>query len=310
MERNSTGESAVFTRDDSLTETYESPLPAFFPDIKDCKCKISVFHLPVIEGVSSLRKGLCEGAFKGADSLFGFPSMHTIKHTGNLGYHGVQVFQAPSRNETMVVNIANKHEDVKPEALALSKIGKRVYVGWPFLKEGVVSSISDDMFKYEIQMRGKNKVVIKTPHRINSFDTWRKRVDKIETLYNKRFGVVIGDIEFTAQVLLLKGLRREMNGALAKDFCKPGSEQEFAVQTIVDTVKHPDSRTKEEPPRPLNEDFPLESQVFFLGHGHYGCPAQVIAHSDNALALRVGVCFYCYSLCQSRHYLGYVMCDD
>ncbi|KAG0057268.1 5'-3' exoribonuclease 1 [Gryganskiella cystojenkinii] len=289
VERNATGESAAFTRDESLTETYDSPLPAFFPDIKDCKCKRSVFHLPIIEGVASLRKGLCEGALKGADSLFGFPSMHTIKHSGNLGYHAVQVFQAPSRNETMVVNIVNKYEDVKPETLALSKIGKRVYVGWPFLKEGVVSSISDDMFKYEIQMQGKNKVVIKTPHRTNSFDTWRKRVDKIETLYNKRFGVVIGDVEFTAQVLLLKGLRREMNGALVKDFCKPGAEQEFAVQTIVESVKHPDTRTKEEPPRPLNEDFPLESQVFFLGHGHYGCPAQVIAHSDNALALRVGI---------------------
>ncbi|KAK5821234.1 exoribonuclease [Linnemannia elongata] len=288
-ERNETGESAVFTRDESLSDTYPSPLPSFFPDIKDCKCKRSVFHLPVIEGVSSLRKGLCEGAFKGADALFGFPSLDTIKHSGNLGYHGVQVFQAPSRNETMVVNIVNRFEDVKPEALALSKLGKRVYVGWPFLKEGIVSSISDEMFKYELQVQGKNKVVIKTPHRTNTFDTWRKRVDRIETLYNKRFGVVIGDIEFTAQVLLLKGLRREMNGALVKDFCKPGEEQEFAVQTLIDTIRHPDTRTKEEPPRPLNEDFPLDSQVFFLGHGHYGCPAQVIAHSDNALALRVAI---------------------
>ncbi|KAG0343555.1 hypothetical protein BG004_005213 [Podila humilis] len=285
-ERNSTGESAVFTRDESLVGTYSSPLPAFFPDIAECKCKRSVFHLPVIEGVSSLRKGLCEGALKGADSLFGFPSMDTIKHTGNLGFHGVTVFQAPARGETMVVNTMNRFEDINPEALALSKIGKRVYVGWPFLKEGVVASISDEMFKYEIQIQGKNKVVIKTPHK-RTFDTWRKRVDKIETMYSKRFGVVIGDIDYTAQVLLLKGLRREMNGALVKDFCKPGEEQDFAIQTIVDSVKHPDNRTKEEPPRPLHEDFPMDSQVFFLGHGHYGCPAQVIAHSDNALALRV-----------------------
>ncbi|KAK3846807.1 MAG: XRN 5'-3' exonuclease N-terminus-domain-containing protein [Linnemannia gamsii] len=289
VERNETGESAVFTRDESLMDTYLSPLPSVFPDIKECKCKRSVFHLPVIEGVTSLRKGLCEGAFKGAEALFGFPSLDTIKHTGNLGYHSVQVFQAPSRNETMVVNIVNRFEDVKPEALALSKLGKRVFVGWPFLKEGIVSSISDEMFKYELQVQGKNKVVIKTPHRTNTFDTWRKRVDRIETLYNKRFGVVIGDIEFTAQVLLLKGLKREMNGALVKDFCKPGEEQEFAIQTLIDTIRHPDTRTKEEPPRPLNEDFPLDSQVFFLGHGHYGCPAQVIAHSDNALALRVAI---------------------
>ncbi|KAI1311888.1 hypothetical protein EDD11_003289 [Mortierella claussenii] len=289
VERNGTGESTVFTRDESLTETYLSPLPSFFPDIKDCKCKQSTFHLPIIEGVSSLRKGLCEGAFKGADALFGFPSLDTIKHSGNLGYHGVQVFQAASRNETMVVNIVNRFEDTKPEALAMSKIGKRVYVGWPFLKEGIVTSISDDMFKYDLQVQGRNKIVTKMPHRTSTFDTWRKRVDKIETLYNKRFGVVIGDIEFTAQVLLLKGLRREMNGALVKDFCKPGEEQEFAIQTVVDNVKHPDTRTKEEPPRPLNEDFPLDSQVFFLGQGHYGCPAQVIAHSDNALALRVAI---------------------
>ncbi|KAG0260553.1 hypothetical protein BG011_001826 [Mortierella polycephala] len=289
IKRNSNGESVMFMRDESLAEKYPSPLPAFFPDINDCKCKRVDFHLPIIEGVASLKKGLCKGAFKGADMLFGFPSIHTIKNSGNLGYHRVQVFQAPSQNETMVINIVNRFEDLKPEALALSKVGKRIYVGWPFLKEAVVTSISDEMFKYELQVQGRNKVVIKTPHRTNSFDTWRKRADKIETLYNKRFGVNVGEVEFTAQVLLLKGLRRESNGALVKDFCKPGNEQEFAVQTIVDTVKHPDMRTKEEPPRPLNEDFPLNSQVFFLGHGHYGCPAQVIAHSDNALALRVAV---------------------
>ncbi|KAF9206012.1 hypothetical protein BGZ49_003157 [Haplosporangium sp. Z 27] len=289
VERNGSGESTLFMRDETLSEVYPSPLPAFFPDIKDCKCKQSIFHLPVIEGVSSLRKGLCEGALKGADGLFGFPSLHTIKHTGSLGYHGVQVFQTASKNETMVININSRFEDIKPETLALSKIGKKIFIGWPFLKEGIVSSISDEMFKYEIQLQGRNKVVVKTPHRTNSYDTWRKRSDKIETLYNKRFGVIIGDIEFTAQVLLLKGLRREMNGALVKDFCKPGDEQEFAIQTIVDSVKHPDPRTKEEPPRPLNEDFPLNSQVFFLGAGHYGCPAQVIAHSDNALALRVAI---------------------
>ncbi|KAF9427385.1 5'-3' exoribonuclease 1 [Podila epigama] len=285
--RNSTGESVVFTRDNDLMEvTYPSPLPDFFPDIQECKCKKSVFHLPVIEGVASLRKGLCDGALKGADLLFGFPSMDTLPHTGSLGYHGVMVFQAASRGETMVVNIPNNLENVHPEKLALTKVGKRVYVGWPFLKEGIIASISDELFKYEVHTQGHNKVVVKTPHK-RTFDTWRKRADKIESLYSKRFGVVIGDVQFTAQVLLLKGLRREINGALVKDFCKPGEEQDFAVQTLVSNVKHPDTRTKEEPPRPLHEDFPLESQVFFLGHGHYGCPAQVIAHSDNALALRV-----------------------
>ncbi|KAF9434614.1 5'-3' exoribonuclease 1 [Entomortierella beljakovae] len=288
-ERNTTGESTLFIRDESLSDTYPSPLPAMFPDVKDCKCKQLVFHLPAIEGVTSLKKGLCEGAFKGADLLAGFPSLHTIKNSGNLGYHSVQVFQAASRNETMVVNIINRFEDIKPEALALSKVGKKIFVGWPFLKEGIVTAVSDEMFKYELQLQGKNKVVIKTPHQTHSFDNWRKRTDKIETVYNKRFGVVIGDVEFTAHVLLLKGLKREMNGALVKDFCKPGEEQEFAIQTVVDTVKHPDPRTKEEPPRPLTEDFPMDSQVFFLGHGHYGCPAQVIAHSENALALRVAI---------------------
>ncbi|KAF9953306.1 5'-3' exoribonuclease 1, partial [Modicella reniformis] len=286
VERNGHGESAMFTRDDSLLETY--PSPAHFPDIRDCKCRREVFHLPVIEGVSSLKKGLCEGALTHANGLFGFPSMHTLKHSGCLGFHEVRVFQMPSRNESMVVTLESRFNDIQPEQLALSKIGKKVYVGWPFLKEGVVSSISDEMFKYEIQVQGKKRVVVQTPHRTGTFESWKKRADKIETVYSSRFGVSIGEIEFTAQVLLLKGLRRELTGALVKVFCKPEEEQDFAIQTIVEHVEHSDTRTQEQNPRPLNEEYPIGSHVFFLGQGsHYGAPAQVIAHVDNALALNI-----------------------
>ncbi|KAG0232651.1 5'-3' exoribonuclease 1 [Actinomortierella wolfii] len=286
VERNRFGESTVFSRDESLDFDYQSPLPDF-PDIKSCKCKVEVFHLPTIEGVSSLRKGLCEGALTGANQLFGFPSMHTIPHAGALALHGVNVFQQESKNETMVVHLSppTANESIHPETLAKSKIGKRVYVGWPFLKEGIIVSISDDMFKYELQTHGRNKVLVKTPHR-HGPEIFRRQADRLEHIYSKRFGTLIGHVDFTVQVLLLKGMRRTPNGALVKDFLKPGQEQDFALQTLVDKVAHDDPRTREEPARPLPVDFPLRTPVYFLG-GYYGAPAQVVAHSDHALAIEL-----------------------
>ena len=64
------------------------------------------FNLPTLDGLH-LVKGLCDGAVLGTEALAGFPSLHTLPHTGRLKHHRVNVFQSESRHQSMVIEIDN-----------------------------------------------------------------------------------------------------------------------------------------------------------------------------------------------------------
>jgi 5'-3' exoribonuclease 1 len=49
----------------------------------------------------------------------------------------------------MVVHIKNPYEGTKTEDIAKEMIGKRTFMGWPFLQEGLIVAIFDSLFKYE-----------------------------------------------------------------------------------------------------------------------------------------------------------------
>ena len=93
--RNSFGESFKFIHDPQHPHIHSSSLPGSFPDISQCTCKMSQWHLPTM-GENGFIKGLCSGVQVGANALPGFPSMHTIPHVASLGFHGVNVFNSES----------------------------------------------------------------------------------------------------------------------------------------------------------------------------------------------------------------------
>jgi 5'-3' exoribonuclease 1 len=125
--RNEFGVTLKFTYDPSMDYMYESSLPGIFPDICHCHCNLNVYELPTLDGLEII-VGLCEGVQLGANALAGFPSLSTIDHAAQLGFHGVNVFQQDSRNESMVLTLANAFEGGKVEA-AKEKIGQRAFVG-------------------------------------------------------------------------------------------------------------------------------------------------------------------------------------
>ncbi|KAG2126408.1 hypothetical protein BD769DRAFT_1388111 [Suillus cothurnatus] len=77
--------------------------------------------------------GLCEG----------------LSHAAQVGFHGVNVHGSKSHNKSMVVHVRNPHENRKVEDIAKKMVGKRTFIGWPFLQEGLVTAVSDLVFKYE-----------------------------------------------------------------------------------------------------------------------------------------------------------------
>lgn len=196
------------------------------------------YDLPTLGGLR-LVKGLCEGVLLGKDAISGFPSLNNLPHTGNLGYHGVNIFQTDSRNETMVVTIENVFEDVKAEDLAKSLLGTRVFVGYPYLQEAHVSALSDNLFRYETDDAFGVRAA---PHRPDAVMQWRKTADRLEHTYSKRYGVIVHPVEIVLHARLIKGLKRDEDGALVKEF--DDQDTEHPLQTTVLTVSTEDSRYK------------------------------------------------------------------
>ena len=156
------------------------------------------FNLPTLDGLH-LVEGLCDGVFLGIAALAGFPSLKTLHSMATLGYHGVSVFHSASRNKSMILNVRDDWEGKKTSDICHELLGRRVFVNWPFLQEAKVVAISDDMFRYE---HGSS------PHSPQQLQQWKRKADKIEETFSKRFAVLSGPVNRLIHVLLLKGVAR------------------------------------------------------------------------------------------------------
>ncbi|KAI8388238.1 exoribonuclease 1 [Radiomyces spectabilis] len=281
------GESYKFVYDAKMgSETpekatiYPSPLPGVFPDIHHCMAREELFHLPTLEGGLSFKKGLLDGAKIGKDALAGFPSLQTIPHHGELKFHGVNVFQQDSRNETMVVTLENAFASSDIQNIAKLLLYKRVFVHYPYLQEAVVIGVSSVDAKYYMKFMGKKRQIRESLHSEEDATSWRNRIGRVEYLASKRFGLDIGKTEVGLHVCVLRGMKRTENGALVKEYVNPAEDELIPVQMCVLRVNNEDPRYKEQPPPPIEEEYPIGSQVFFLDNMYYGALATVVGHSS------------------------------
>lgn len=289
--RNEFGVSLKFTYAQDVDYTYPSSLPGIFPDLEHCRCVENIFDLPTMEGLE-VYVGLVDGVKLGEAALAGFPSSRTLPHTGQLGFHGVSVFQSESRNESMVITLM-EGEEKGTTAHARERLGKAVHVSYPFLQEGKVMSASDEMFTYELADPNAPPTaqnVIQTPHQGNQFGDWKKKATRIESFYSKRLGMVIGTVESLVKVDMLVGLRKLESGATVKEYAPiPGMEPDFATQTIVDHVISEDQRFLEKEALPIEQEFPPGTRAFFLGDMAYGRPLEVTGHAGEKAEIWVSM---------------------
>ena len=285
--RNDFGVSLKFTYSVEMDYTYPSSLVGIFPDLPHCHCVENVFDLPVMEGLDPYI-GLIEGAKLGAAALAGFPSLKTLPHTGSLGFHGVNVFQQDSRNESMVIALSETEKRTKVE-YAKQLLNERVYVGYPFLQEAKIVKVQDELFDYIMPDSGPRQVRA-TEHTDKQIDEFHKKAEHIEKYYSKRLGMLTGEVESLIQVEMLKGLKKLDDGSSVKEFAEmPGLETIHASQLIIEEMISEDQRFLEHAALPLEEEFPLSSNAFFLGTYAYGRPLTVMGHSDNKITCIISI---------------------
>jgi 5'-3' exonuclease len=285
--RNSWGDALRFTYNENLDFLYKSSMPEYFPDLIHCRCLMQQYELPSIEGLS-YRVGLLEGAKVGTHALAGFPSLHILPYRGHLEQAGVTVFQQASKNDSMIITLQNEYDERKTEDIGREKIGKKIYFGWPYLREGKVLAVSDNLFRYEYVTIGEGTKLAPISHGPAQLAEFERNSTRIEENYSKRFGVVTGEVEVLLHIAPLKGLRRTNEGAMVKDFAERSENSEVhAIQTTVVSVHSEDVRYIEKAPLPLEEEFPVGSVAFFLGEYNYGRILRVIGHQDNKLNIQI-----------------------
>ena len=278
-DRNDFGVTLKFSHSDDVDFTYPSSLVGVFPDLPHCHCVENIFDLPTIEGLD-IHVGLVDGAKLGDQALAGFPSLKTLAHTGTLGFHGVSVFQQDSKNESMVITLSDSDKSTKVEA-AKAKLCQRVHIGYPFLSEAKVMSVSDEMFSYHLPPNGIGPPIA-VPHGPKEIEIWHKKAERIESNYSKRLGMMIGQVESLVHVDMLKGLRKNDDGASVKEYAQiPGVETDYAAQVVVEEVNNEDPRFLEKPALPIEEEFAVGTRAFFLGEFAYGRPLEVLGHKAN-----------------------------
>lgn len=287
--RNTHGEPIRFMYDEEATTFFASTISGFFPDIAHGHCVQDTYALPSLDGLTFI-EGLLPGVQLGSSALAGFPSMQTLPHAAQLAYHGVNVHNSDSKNPSMVITIENVWDGKKTEEAAEAMLGKKVFSGWPFLREGLVVGISDSHFRYErTQMGGKGKVVA-TPHSVGDLGQFKRKAERVEHFYSKRFGILTGEVGVLLHVLPLKDLKRLDTGAFVKDYEAPGKETDLALQLAVSEVEFEDERFLELAAPKLADEFPAGERVFFLGDVLYGSAAQVKGTTDTAVS--VGLAFF------------------
>ena len=278
-DRNEFGVSVKFVYSPDVTFTYPSSLVGIFPDISHCHCVENVFDLPTMEGLD-YHVGLMRGVKLGESALAGFPSLKTLPHAGTLGFHGVNVFMQDSRNESMIVTMLEGESRAKVES-AKALLGRRIHVGYPYLSEAKVVRISDELFNYILPSNGTGPPVA-VPHGPQEIDMWHRKAERIESVYSKRLGMIIGEVQSLVHVETLKGLKKTDDGATLKEYAQiEGIETDHASQMVVEEVANEDPRFLEQAALPVEEEFPVGARAFFLGEFNYGRPLEVVGHTNN-----------------------------
>ncbi|RKF54038.1 5'-3' exoribonuclease 1 [Golovinomyces cichoracearum] len=277
--RNEFGLTFQYLYDPTSDFEYPSSLIGIFPDIPHCHCIESVFDLPTMEGLK-YHIGLMDGVKLGDAALAGFPSLSTLPYSAALKFHGVSVFQSESSNESMVVTLIDSElrSNIKT---AKTKLGKKVYVGYPYLQEGRVFKVSDELFDY-FPSTDKTAHPIQKSHNQREIEDFSRKAERIEDNYSKHLGIIIGPVESIIHVEMLKGLTKTDEGNTIKEYALiPGMDTEFASQAIVDEVLNEDQRFLEHAALPIDEEFPPGSRAFFLGEFNYGRPLVIIDLKDD-----------------------------
>ena len=155
IRRNRPGPLIVFQHNPDGAKDVPSTLPKVFGGLFPCKSR-AFESMPPGEFPESRRcfggaRSLLDGVKLGVDRPPGFPTMHTLTVRGQLKNAGVNVFGTATKKESLILRVGKGGDvalrdggDRSAGAAGLAHLlGRRVHVGWPYLREAMVVAVSD-----------------------------------------------------------------------------------------------------------------------------------------------------------------------
>lgn len=283
--RNSFGTDLVFIFNPQVDNVYKTPLSGIFSDIEHNHCVEREFVPKSMDGLELLF-GLPKGAKLGVEALAGFPTLKSIPFDNSLQYNECVVFQQPSRQQSMLLYIKDifKEGNLTLDEVAKRHVGNIIYTRWPYSRESKLLSITDGQTIYEGAQttNAKGKSYIKINSRpVDDVERKEFRSLKANMIrnYSKQKGVVLDDVRAIVKVVPVNGLARDADGSYLKTFSS--HEEFYPLQLVVEDVENKDERFMEKPPLPIDQEYPQDSHVIFLGDYAYGGEAVVDGYSSS-----------------------------
>lgn len=173
---------------------------------------------------------------------------------------GVSLFNTPSKKPSMIVILDQPTQEVNATSLR-HLIGKMVYVGFPYPRLAIVSSIAD------INMSVYSDATENNSHKDK--DDFFLEAEYHQNILLKRYGLDIGEVRALLYVKLFSGMKKELNGSITQVF----HENEFAYPQqllVTDYIPIADPKFTERGPAPIQDEFPQGRPVLYLSENYFG----------------------------------------
>ncbi|VVD04059.1 unnamed protein product [Leptidea sinapis] len=269
--------------------------PDYFPPVQECHAsEQAVWRTELDVPEDQLQRGMLPNAKR--DFVFpGFPTMRHLKYQTCLKKCRVKVFDQPSRNESMIVQVLPEESTNPPlEKVASELLGKVIWAGWPHLTRAKVISVSNEKFRLHHINKQNNNSEVEYSTEKNEGNMHKQWISERSTVIEhnmNRLGIELGDVHVLIHAVNLKGykyiIQDNTRMVLEEDWCTMPCG--YALQAIVPNVKCSQLRPPTKFYTPA-EAYPPGDSVFLLTQGqYYGCLATVVS-SDSVRSGRIKVC--------------------
>lgn len=297
LKRNTHGPMLIYNW--SLTSLGIVSAPDHFPAIKECHAtETLVWRTELDVPEAELKRGMLPNAKK--DMLFpGFPTMRHLKYQSSLKKCRVKVFDQPSRNESVIIQIIrDPQQEEQLEDVAKNYLGKIIWVGWPHLTRAKVISVSNEKRRLHYVDQQNNNVngapnYTAENNAGNLHKQWiSERATIIEHNMN-RLGIELDNVDVIIHAVNLKGYKY-----VIQDNTRMVSEPEwcsvpcgYARHAVLRDVSAFVMEGKGRFATP-QEAYPAGDRVFLLTQGqYYGCLATVVdSEAIRSGRIKVEVC--------------------
>ncbi|KAG7299899.1 hypothetical protein JYU34_016922 [Plutella xylostella] len=259
------------------------PAPDYFPPITDCHAtETPVFREELEVPLHLLKKGMLLNVER--EKVFpGFPTMRHLKYRTHIKKNKVKVFDQPSRNENMIVEIIRSEPEPSLEAVARQMLGQLIWVQWPHLTRAKVISVSNEKQRLHLADNRNGAVDGGAPYTVelnvgNLHKQWISERSTVIEHNMGRLGIELGDVNILVHAVNLKGYKYLIEDntrmVLEPEWCSVSCGHALQATVDADQARTMHAGSRFSTPQ---EAYPPGHTVFLLTPTqYYGQSAKVI----------------------------------